>query len=344
MHGLRQQLLLGVDAGGTKTTAVVATVTGHGNRNSESSSRASEHHSTATTECGAHDEFPDQLHVLGRGDAGPGNPNRCESETAFTHILDATQVACEQAGIGFADVDVAVVGVAGAGTATIQDQAAKYLQQQTGIAQLIVIPDYKLILPAAFRLGSGIAVIAGTGSIVHGVRGDTETRVGGRGYLIDDCGSGFWIGRQALRAMVYCLDGRGPKTVLTQIVGQAFHEPDTAILVAALHRSSQRLSEISSIAPLVVSAAVGGDAVAAEILDQSACELSRMIAAACDKLGYAHTEYSLALAGSVLTKTSIVREKMVAVLQQRELGPKSCQIVTEPVRGALHLGQKMAND
>ena len=54
-----------------------------------------------------------------------------------------------------------------------------------------------------FALGEGILIYSGTGSIGYYLSADKEViRVGGRGNLIDDGGSGFWIAREALKAVL----------------------------------------------------------------------------------------------------------------------------------------------
>ena len=58
--------------------------------------------------------------------------------------------------------------------------------------------------------GAGILVISGTGSCVFGrnQRGQTA-RAGGRGHLLGDCGSGYWIAITGLRAALRDYDRRG---------------------------------------------------------------------------------------------------------------------------------------
>ena len=62
----------------------------------------------------------------------------------------------------------------------------------------------------------GVVIVAGTGSIAYGrnARGEAA-RAGGWGYVLGDEGSGYWIGRLALRAVVRQADGRGAATALT---------------------------------------------------------------------------------------------------------------------------------
>ena len=65
---------------------------------------------------------------------------------------------------------------------------------------ICVMSDLELAHAAAFAGGPGVLIIAGTGSV--GLSKDEKglwRRAGGLGPLLGDEGSGFWIGRQALR-------------------------------------------------------------------------------------------------------------------------------------------------
>src|SRR3982074_293114 len=76
-----------------------------------------------------------------------------------------------------------------------------------------VTHDAKAALYAGNPAGCGVVLISGTGSIAYGRndRGD-EARCGGWGYLVGDEGSAVWIGQEGLRAASYDHDGRGSAT------------------------------------------------------------------------------------------------------------------------------------
>ncbi|WP_243635531.1 N-acetylglucosamine kinase [Kocuria tytonicola] len=64
------------------------------------------------------------------------------------------------------------------------------------------VHDTRLILAAGGHT-TGIALIAGTGSVAWGVDASgREVRAGGWGYLLGDEGSGYWIGREAVRRVL----------------------------------------------------------------------------------------------------------------------------------------------
>ena len=80
-----------------------------------------------------------------------------------------------------------------------------------------IVNDALIALEAGAGAEPGIVVIAGTASIAYGRdAGGRSARAGGWGYVLADEGSGYWLGRQALRAAMRHVDGRGPDTSLTR--------------------------------------------------------------------------------------------------------------------------------
>jgi N-acetylglucosamine kinase-like BadF-type ATPase len=303
-----RRIILGADAGGTKTVAWLAAA--QPNR---------------------------EFEVLGRGSAGPGNPLRVGRETALANVAAAISSAGTDAGLQASDTTQAVVGMAGAGRAEVQQETSRWLQQHTAIKQIKVIPDFELVLPAAFPDREGIAVISGTGSIVHGVRGKQRTRIGGWGYLVDDHGSGYWFGRAALRAMARAADGRDAKTAISDLISARFNKTSVSEIIASLHDSPERLSQIASLAPVICEAAAAGDKAAVQITTDAAAALAEMIVTAAQQLGYARNEVPLAAAGGVLVGASALRERLLASLNDRSLRPVTFECVREPVVGAVRL-------
>ena len=116
--------------------------------------------------------------------------------------LKAATAALGQALAGYPRPVAVVAGITGLSSGTPAAAiAAQAIGQAVGVpaSAVRVRDDTWIAYHAAFARGEGHMVYAGTGSIGLHVRDDATTvRVGGRGMLIDDAGSGFWIGREAL--------------------------------------------------------------------------------------------------------------------------------------------------
>jgi glucosamine kinase len=112
---------------------------------------------------------------------------------------------------------------------------------RTGNVPILVVNDARLVL-AAHELDSGIALVAGTGSIAIGLLAGREERAGGWGYLLGDEGSGYWVVREALRELCRRHDRHEPIGPLGDVFGVAsvpellarFHEKPSPGQWAAL--------------------------------------------------------------------------------------------------------------
>jgi N-acetylglucosamine kinase-like BadF-type ATPase len=151
--------LIGVDAGGTRTTAALAV----------------EGALTRTYE------------------GGCGNPNVVGMDAAVGEIA-----RCVENVLKGDLADVIVAGVAGAGKPPVRAQIETQLQRRFPASRVVVCNDAAIALRAAIPQGDGIVVIAGTGSIVYAEVGSEMLRAGGEGYGTGDPGSGYAIGLAAL--------------------------------------------------------------------------------------------------------------------------------------------------
>ena len=103
-------------------------------------------------------------------------------------------------------------------------------------ARVLVANDALIALVAGVGDDARRGLIAGTGSIAYGRNAANEAaRAGGWGYVLGDEGSGYWIGRQALRAVVREADGRGRDTALTPLVLAHFGAARPQELVHAIY-------------------------------------------------------------------------------------------------------------
>jgi N-acetylglucosamine kinase-like BadF-type ATPase len=212
-----------------------------------------------------------------------------------------------------------------------------WLRQQWPGAAFRVANDAELVLAAGSDAGWGLAVIAGTGSIAYGRNAaGVIIRAGGWGPLLGDEGSGYAIGRAALRAAVSSHDGRAAPTSLLAAILAYWNLSDATALIGKAYRPPLAASEVASLAVLVEDAAQAGDAVAAAILAEAGNDLAVTAAAVAWRLGLAG-ETPCAVAGSVLVKGRRVLETFEAGLAGAGLTPKPLVRVEEAALGAVRL-------
>ena len=118
--------------------------------------------------------------------------------------------------------------------------------------------------------------IAGTGSIVYGrdAKGHTA-RAGGWGFAISDEGSGHWIGRRAIAAVMSAHD-QGVETVLISMILQLWRLGTLDELVQEANATPS--PDFPRLLRIVMQAADGGDAVAGDLLAEAGAKLAALAA------------------------------------------------------------------
>ena len=160
--------------------------------------------------------------VVGRGAAAGGNPTS-HPASAAANFGQAIHQALE--GLDPALVTSAVIGAAGGSALSNPGVRAQFDAAWNG-AGLVCEADYIGDLEVAFASGTpepdGTVLIAGTGSAAGLVRDHRLTRAAdGHGWLLGDDGSGFWLGREAMRSLLRALDLEEPLGALGEAVVKA---------------------------------------------------------------------------------------------------------------------------
>lgn len=307
--GPAEDLILGIDGGGTHTVALLARKRGH------------------------------DWDILGRGEAGPSNIQAVGRTRTFQALDKAILLAFQAAEEERRPAAAACFGMAGAGRAEDQAVICRWAEGNRIAGRIEVSTDAALLLAAGTPTGWGVAVVAGTGSIAVGRTPAGElVRSGGWGYLLGDEGSGYAVVMRALRAVTEAADGRREPTALTDLVLRNLHLENPTALVPMIYRGGLDRAEWASLAPLVFEAAQQGDETARGVIRQEAQELARTVAAVIRKLGPVDPP-PLALAGGLLQANAAYRELLLAEVATLGASHGPVHIVTEPAEGALRLAR-----
>ena len=208
-------------------------------------------------------------------------------------------------------------------------------------AQALVVNDALIALEAGAPAQPGVVVIAGTGSIAYGRDAQNRAaRTGGWGYVLADEGSGFWLGRQALRAVVRAEDRRGRPTALTSRVLAHYGVARPKDLAREIYHGGVKPSAIAKLAAHVEEAAGERDAVALHILEVAAAELALMAESVVTRLSLPHGP--IVLAGGIFRVAPRLAAALTSELAARVPRAPVRLLEVEPAYGAVRLALALA--
>ncbi|MEW2013235.1 MULTISPECIES: N-acetylglucosamine kinase [Microbacterium] len=168
--------------------------------------------------------------------------------------------------------DVVAAGISGLTDRDADADALLSLVHADGVRATMLAHDSTTSFLGALGDRHGAVVAAGTGVVTLAVGATDTARVDGWGWIMGDAGSGYWIGREALDAVMRAYDGRGPATLLTDDALARW--PDLSQAYMALQADHDRVRVVASLARNVARAADAGDAVAREISHRAAQQLA----------------------------------------------------------------------
>lgn len=202
---------------------------------------------------------------------------------------------------------------------------------------VLVVNDAGLIVPAAGHT-TGIAIIAGTGSIVVGVDpAGTIIAVGGHGWLLSDPASAPSIVREAAKAVLHRFDRIGDTGVLGEMLFAAFGTSELQSFAEVFSREAG-LQSWARLAPLVFDAADRGDVEAARVIDDEAARLAELTFLAVQR--GAEGKHIVAAGGVVTAQQR--HEHALAGHLARLLPQHTFEVLREPpVAGAIRLARTL---
>ncbi len=298
-------LFLAIDSGGTKTRCLVA----------------------------------DETRVLARATTGSVKLTRVGEEEATKRLHAMLAEVAATAGVDLREVTRTCAGFGGFGIDAVRVWAERELKKVAG-GELILCGDEEIALDGAFAGGTGILVVAGTGTIVmsravDGKTGETHKIItGGWGHVLADEGSGYWIGLEGLRAGVWAKDREVP-TILLDRISEFWGGISLGEMVGKANGIPA--PDFAELAPVVAKCAADGDELALMLLERGGEELGDTVSIAAVKLREftGGGEVGVAYTGSVLEHVAPVREAMVRTLARLAPEARVMNCAADALAGAL---------
>lgn len=228
----------------------------------------------------------------------------------------------------------------------------RVLERFVRTPHLSVVHDSVNALEGATGGEPGLIVIAGTGSVARGRNAEGQDyRVGGWGHLFGDEGSGYWIGREAIRATLAEFDRTGQSTQLTPMLFERLGVTSAYQLMGQYYSGVFSREHLAGLAVWVNEAAKAGDFVAAQILRTAGRDLARFAGAILSKLFPSAISASepkgtsggplVCYAGGVF-KSRLVRESFAEAIRKEYPRAEVQLPFLPPVLGSLLLAYRAA--
>jgi len=310
--GIHMPIILGIDGGGTSTVAVLSDETGQ---------------------------------VLAKVVGGSSNPTAI-SKQQFE--LELSNIMCklkEQNEKAFEKVECCFAGLSGVKELSFEKIAKSVIQQFYDDSVSIIIENDACIALFSGTLGMpGIVQIAGTGAITYCLDSHNNSyRAGGWGYLFDDEGSGYDLGKEALKAVVKSYDRRGTETVLTEKILNHFQIDKVTKIVDCIYSDQHPRAIIAPLSRYVIQAAEEGDLVSKSIVSKAARHYIEAIEACAVQAEWdVKNAIPTVLAGGVFSNFRYFHDVLVKQPMNFQLQFLQPKII--PVGGAIIGGLKQLNE
>lgn len=301
-----REFVLGIDAGGSNTVAILRPIAGH------------------TTK------------VEGRGLAGMGNVSNSVTD-ALEQISKAIELARDGANCDSGPFASACLAVAGSGAPALREEILEWAKGKAIAHRVHVCTDAYAVLDLVCPSAPGVILIAGTGSISYGRDMNGRTiRSGGWGWVTSNCSDAVGIGLQALKVVGRAIDGLGEPTSLVDALIEAKKSPNIGDVLRKYCSTSVDTKEIAEIARIVDRAANSGDEASTRILESAADELFALAMSVHKRLG-TRERAPIGLAGGVLTNSRTVGERLIRRLEESGAFQLPPLFVREPVIGSVDI-------
>ncbi|WP_433744321.1 BadF/BadG/BcrA/BcrD ATPase family protein [Falsibacillus pallidus] len=290
--------IIGIDAGGTKTTALV---------------------------------IGENKEILFQTQSGIGNP-AANYDLASKHLKDVVQ-KCLKSEFGHKITGIAA-GIAGIEAG---DNREKIEQDLLVVSDLpiILMNDAELAHYAILEGKDGVITIAGTGSISFGKRDGQTSYSGGWGHLLGDEGSSYHIAVSACRKITQAADEGRPFSEFEKAVMNELQLSEPNDLKGFIYQSGK--DRIAELTKSINEMAISGNKEAIELFNIAGKQLAMQTAALIRKMHFpSDTAIPIGGFGSLLLKNEMVQESFMDCLK-REIGSYNwMETESSPALGAFY--------
>jgi N-acetylglucosamine kinase-like BadF-type ATPase len=294
------RLFLGLDGGKSKTVCLIATEAGE---------------------------------VVGWGRAGNADDSTVPFDAAISAVADAVRAALDRAGASADAVESACFGLAGVAFPEDAVRFEEAVRTRVQFRDVLVCNDALVALRAASVDRTGIVISAGTHLSVAVGTSTGETWFSGWAS-VDGAGGGE-AGRRTMWAVLHAADGRGPATALSGAVAAATGEGPDALL-RRIARGDADEPFLAGLAPVLFrTEAMGGDAVAREIITGLGQEMATWVTGLRARFDLRDRPIVYLAGGLFRAQGTLLTDRLAQEVHRTDPAVAFQRIQREPVAGAV---------
>ncbi len=203
-----------------------------------------------------------------------GHINKAPSRARMIEVLESIVESAMPQKVG--SIYAGITGIAETDSGSKETKAI--FTNVFGDIPITLVSDIELGYRVNFEPGEGIFLYAGTGSIAMYIDAQGKIfRAGGWGYLLGDEGAGYWIGREAIRAVLFTLESGSlisPYSLEAEVL-KSIHCADWKDIKSFVYSDDR--AKIAELSLLVVSMAKKGELTAQVILKSAGSALANLV-------------------------------------------------------------------
>lgn len=295
--------ILGIDGGGTKTTAYAGDVEGN---------------------------------VIGKLAADSSNYHIIGLSNLKNLFLSILENMCSTYKLDKNELEIISLGLAGAGGEDDKKLIYDCLISTELNCKFIIRTDAEIALMAGILKLEGIVLISGTGSIAYGINNNGDViRAGGLGHIIGDEGSGYYIAREGLRRGFRSIENMDIPSILLEEILKSLNFTNINQLKRYVYSQDTTKKQIAELAVVVANCAANKDELANKILLDAGKALLELVQSVINRGFNSNEKVEVVLYGSILKNIAAIREYIISGLR----GKASVVISDrEPAYGAVLIG------
>lgn len=263
------QYFLGLDAGGTKTAAVIIDETSK---------------------------------VIAEARGGPANYHNIGIDQVHKNVYRTIENVLSKAFLKEEQINWITIGISACDTPLDRERLFKTFttgEMKSFVNKLTVVNDTKIALYSG-TMPPGIVVICGTGCNVYGKnKQGVGAMAGNWGTFLGDRGSGYNLAQRLFQTVVAFYDNIGESTRLTAKLEGKLKVTSPKDIMDWYNNNKPSVHEISDFAPLVLESAEEGDEVARQLVDETVSELGKALVAVVKKLQMENESIRVVISGGL---------------------------------------------